>query len=107
MCNTDELISFVNCFQAAEFDVYEKYADDMLKPNGRQRLNTLLQRNDVGLTFQSKGHGFKDAVKYVLPKLLLGPIYHCLHYFEMIKVTNIIRQNTVKHILKFERYTDN
>ena len=67
--------------------MYEKYADDMLKPNGRQRLITLLQRIDVGLTFQSAGHGFKDAVKYVLPKLLLGPIYHCLHYFEMIKVT--------------------
>ena len=85
--------------------MYEKYADDMLKPNGRQRLITLLQRIDVGLTIQSAGHGFKDAVKYVLPKLLLGPIYHCLHYFEMIKVTNIIRQSTVKHILKYERDT--
>ena len=85
--------------------MYEKYADDMLKPNGRQRLITLLQRIDVGLAFQSAGHGFKDAVKYVLPKLLLGPIYHCLHYFEMIKVTNIIRQSTVKHILKYERDT--
>ena len=85
--------------------MYEKYADDMLKPNGRQRLITLLQRIDVGLTFQSAGHGFKDAVKYVLPKLLLGPIYHCLHYFEMIKVTIIIRQSTVKHILKYERDT--
>ena len=58
----------------------------MLRPNGRQRLNTLLQRNDASLTFQSAGHGFKDAVKYVLPKLLLGPIYHCLHFFEVIKV---------------------
>ena len=85
--------------------MYEKYADDMLKPNGRQRLITLLQRIDVGLTFQLAGHGFKDAVKYVLPKLLLGPIYHCLHYFEMIKVTIIIRQSTVKHILKYERDT--
>lgn len=37
--------------------------------------------------FQDEGHGFKDAVKYVLPKLLLGPIYHCLHYFEVIKVS--------------------
>ena len=35
---------------------------------------------------QKYGSGFKDAMKYVLPKLLLGPIYHCLHYFEVIKV---------------------
>ena len=25
-------------------------------------------------------------MKYVLPKLLMGPVYHCLHYFEVIKV---------------------
>ena len=37
--------------------------------------------------FQNYGSGFKDAMKYVLPKLLLGPIYHCLHYFEVIKVS--------------------
>lgn len=72
--------------QAAEFDVYEKYAEDMTKPNGRERLNTLLQRNDAILTFQSAGRGFKDAVKYVLPKLLLGPIYHVIHFFDVIKV---------------------
>ena len=39
-------------FQGAEFDVYEKFADDMLKPNGRERLNTLLQRSDCSLTCQ-------------------------------------------------------
>ena len=33
------------------------------------------------------GHGFRDAMKYVLPKLLMGPVYHCLHYFEVIKVS--------------------
>ena len=44
-----------SCFEelaeGAEFDVYEKYAEDMLKPNGRERLNTLLQRRDVSITF--------------------------------------------------------
>ena len=38
--------------------------------------------------FQSAGHLFKDAVKYVLPKLVLGPIYHCLHYIDVINVSN-------------------
>lgn len=49
--------------------------------------NFNLCNNDRWFFFQDEGHGFKDAVKYVLPKLLLGPIYHCLHYFEVIKVS--------------------
>ncbi len=58
----------------------------MIKPNCRERLYTLLQRSDATHSFSSAGHGFKEAVKYLLPKLLLGPIYHCLHYFDVIKV---------------------
>ena len=37
---------------------------------------------------QSKGPGFKEAVQYCLPKLLMMPVYHCLHYFDLIKVIN-------------------
>ena len=33
-----------------------------------------------------KGGWLYEAVKYVLPKLLMGPVYHCLQYFEVIKV---------------------
>ena len=39
-------------FQGAEFDVYKKFADDILKPNGRERLNTLLQRSDCIVSCQ-------------------------------------------------------
>ena len=62
----------------------------MLAPQGKERLNTLLQRTDISQTLQKYGSGFKDAMKYVLPKLLLGPIYHCLHYFEVIKVCSLL-----------------
>nr|KAG5688352.1 hypothetical protein BaRGS_032920 [Batillaria attramentaria] len=77
---------FEDLAEGEEFNVYERYVDDMLSPLGKERLNTLLQREDVGISLKkSGGHGFKDAVKYVLPKLLMGPVYHCLHYFEVIK----------------------
>ena len=39
-------------FQGEEFNVYEKYVDDMLAPRGKERLNTLLQRPDISNTLQ-------------------------------------------------------
>ncbi|XP_050407020.1 son of sevenless homolog 1 [Patella vulgata] len=77
---------FEDIAEGEEFNVYEKYVDDMMAPRGKERLYTLLQREDVSQYMQSAGHGFKGAVKYVLPKLLLGPVYHCLHYFEVIDI---------------------
>ncbi|XP_025106105.1 son of sevenless homolog 2-like [Pomacea canaliculata] len=86
----DELPLVGTCFEdlaeGEEFNVYERYVDDMLSPRGKERLNTLLQRDDVSKSLKNcGGNSFKDAVKYVLPKLLMGPVYHCLHYFEVIK----------------------
>ena len=37
-------------------------------------------------TLQSIADGFKEAVRYVLPRLMLVPVYHCWHYFELLKV---------------------
>ncbi|XP_013918147.1 PREDICTED: son of sevenless homolog 2 [Thamnophis sirtalis] len=34
---------------------------------------------------QSIADGFKEAVQYVLPRLMLVPVYHCLHYFELLQ----------------------
>uniref|UniRef100_A0A4W5QEB8 Son of sevenless homolog 1 (Drosophila) n=1 Tax=Hucho hucho TaxID=62062 RepID=A0A4W5QEB8_9TELE len=43
-----------------------------------------LQEACIGLKM-SICEGFKEAVQYVLPRLLLTPVYHCLHYFEILK----------------------
>lgn len=39
-------------YQGEDFEIYEKYADDILKPHGRERLSTLLQRSDISLKLQ-------------------------------------------------------
>ena len=96
-----------SCFEelaeAEEFDVYEKYARDVLNPVSRyinkvyihiisalkitffrQKLDTLLAQPEVSDKLQSSGQGFREAVKFYLPKLVLGPVFHCFHYFKYI-----------------------
>ncbi|CAG5136425.1 unnamed protein product [Candidula unifasciata] len=76
---------FTDLTEGEEFSVYERYVADMMTPNGKGRLNALLTREDVILLLKQSGNGFREAFKYVLPKLLMGPVYHCLQYFEIIK----------------------
>ncbi|GFO27436.1 son of sevenless, partial [Plakobranchus ocellatus] len=76
---------FTDLAENEELRVYERYVEDMMAPNGKGRLNALLMRADVTEYLKKAGNGFQEAFKYVLPKLLMGPVNHCLQYFEMIK----------------------
>lgn len=71
--------------EAAEFDVYIKYACDVTAPSCRETLNNLLSRPKA-TTLITAGQGMSLALKYHLPVLLMGPIWHCFSYLEYIKL---------------------
>lgn len=79
-----------SCFEelaeGAEFDVYGKYASDVLRQDCADTLMEVVSRPDVSDALTSAGHGFKEAVKYYLPKLLLVPVFHISTFFKYVEV---------------------
>lgn len=51
----------------------------------RNALQDLVNSQDAS-KLSSAGQGFRGAVKYYLPKLLLGPIWHAFSYFEYVRL---------------------
>ncbi|XP_043552318.1 son of sevenless homolog 1 isoform X4 [Chiloscyllium plagiosum] len=76
---------FEDLAEELAFDPYENYAQDILRPGFHDHFLSLLSKPGAAFYLQSIGEGFKEAVQYVLPRLLLAPVYHCLHYFELLK----------------------
>lgn len=72
--------------EAAEFDVYAKYARDVTSPTCRDTLNALLSRPDKEAALFTAGQGMPLALKYYLPALLTGPVRHCLSYVEYVRL---------------------
>ncbi|XP_065218194.1 protein son of sevenless-like [Planococcus citri] len=69
-----------------EFEVYSRYTADLLQANGPNLIIDLLSRHNRLDVLPSAGQGFREAVKYYLPRLLRYPIWHCLAYFDYIKI---------------------
>lgn len=86
----DQMPYIGSCFEelaeAAEFDVYVKYAADVTSSASRRTLNGFLARPEVETALNTAGQGMKLALKYYLPALLLAPIRHCFSYLEYVRL---------------------
>lgn len=77
------------CFEEtaenAEFNSFIKYANDVCDSACKDCIHRLLAMPHISSSLSKNGQNFLLSLKYVLPKLLLGPVYHCFSYFEYIK----------------------
>uniref|UniRef100_A0A8C5Q2C4 SOS Ras/Rho guanine nucleotide exchange factor 2 n=1 Tax=Leptobrachium leishanense TaxID=445787 RepID=A0A8C5Q2C4_9ANUR len=76
---------FEDLAEEQAFDPYETLSQDILATQYQEFFNNLMAKPAVSAYFQSIGEGFREAVRYVLPRLMLVPVYHCLHYFELLE----------------------
>lgn len=76
---------FEDLAEEPALDPYEALSQDILAPEFRDYFCQLVARPAVALHFQSIADGFKEAVLYVLLHLILVQVYHCWHYFELLK----------------------
>uniref|UniRef100_A0A4W4EPF5 Son of sevenless homolog 2 (Drosophila) n=1 Tax=Electrophorus electricus TaxID=8005 RepID=A0A4W4EPF5_ELEEL len=76
---------FEDLAEEQAFDPYETLSQDILSKEYHDHFNNLMSRPTVALHFQSIAEGFKEAVQYVLPQLMMVPVYHCMHYFELLQ----------------------
>uniref|UniRef100_G3PDD9 Son of sevenless homolog 2 (Drosophila) n=1 Tax=Gasterosteus aculeatus aculeatus TaxID=481459 RepID=G3PDD9_GASAC len=77
---------FEDLAEEQAFDPYETLSQDILSKDFHEHFNNLMARSTaVLLCLQSVADGFKEAVQYVLPQLMMVPVYHCMHYFELLQ----------------------
>uniref|UniRef100_A0A671X6F0 Son of sevenless homolog 2 (Drosophila) n=1 Tax=Sparus aurata TaxID=8175 RepID=A0A671X6F0_SPAAU len=76
---------FEDLAEEQAFDPYETMSQDILSKDFHEHFNSLMAKPTVGLYFQSVAEGFKEAVQYILPQLMMVPVYHCMHYFELLQ----------------------
>ncbi|XP_049887076.1 protein son of sevenless [Pectinophora gossypiella] len=69
-----------SCFEelaeVEEFRAYVRYANIVTRKESRDALQNIVDDPLLGERLETAGHGFRLAVKYVLPRLLLAPLAH-------------------------------
>uniref|UniRef100_A0A8K9Y4G7 Son of sevenless homolog 2 (Drosophila) n=1 Tax=Oncorhynchus mykiss TaxID=8022 RepID=A0A8K9Y4G7_ONCMY len=91
---------FEDLAEEQAFDPYETLSQDILSRQFHEHFSSLMARPTVGLYFQSIAEGFKEAVQYVLPQLMMVPVYHCLHYFELLQLQEHSEEQDDRECLK-------
>ncbi|XP_065816734.1 son of sevenless homolog 1 isoform X1 [Labrus bergylta] len=76
---------FEDLAEELAFDPYETYTQEILRSGFHEHFLSQVSKPGAAFHLQSICEGFKEAVQYVLPRLLLTPVYHCLHLFEILK----------------------
>ncbi|XP_023809250.1 son of sevenless homolog 1 isoform X3 [Oryzias latipes] len=76
---------FEDLAEELAFDPYETYSQDVLRSGFQEHFLSQVSKPGASFHLQSICEGFKEAVQYVLPRLLLTPVYHCLHLFDILK----------------------
>lgn len=78
--------------EGAEFDVYMKFAFNVTDyEEVITSINQLLNANDdVSAKLEKANVGLPLICKYLLPKLLLGSLYHVLYVYETIEYLSAI-----------------
>jgi len=74
---------------------------DVMNKRLQDRLYALLKRDDLTVKLNGYDQSFKDVVKYLLPRLLEGPIHHLKFIFNVIEVCQMSSAHfTCKYILQ-------
>ena len=89
--------------QTLELEAYIKYAENYMM--AKTRLEELVDHPDVVEYFKSQPtNHLREAMKYIVPKSLDEPCYHCFHYFDAIEVRGkerALSQQVVCEVLPF------
>ncbi|XP_045508539.1 protein son of sevenless [Colias croceus] len=77
-----------SCFEelaeVEEFRAYVRYANIVTRKESRDALQRIVDDPELAERLDTAGHGFRLAVKYYLPKLLLTPVSHVFLYHSYV-----------------------
>ncbi|XP_053622189.1 protein son of sevenless [Plodia interpunctella] len=77
-----------SCFEelaeVEEFRAYVRYANIVTRKESRDELQRIVSDPMYSERLDTAGHGFRLAVKYYLPKLLLAPLAHVFLYHNYV-----------------------
>ncbi|XP_038219839.1 protein son of sevenless, partial [Zerene cesonia] len=70
--------------EVEEFRAYVRYANIVTRKESRDALQRIVDDPELAERLDTAGHGFRLAVKYYLPKLLLTPVSHVFLYHSYV-----------------------